>query len=114
MRLFGVDQASRSPGGAVWGATALLRLPLRSFESSKSSVLENQVKGAVTMFLIVPKKEEFERVSGRRFFKGRRRWLEGELDEAIVKDSEQQQMSRLRVTVTHRQWTCLLIYCRSK
>jgi hypothetical protein len=38
------------------------------------------------MFLIVPKREEFERVSGWRFFKGRRRWLEGELDEGIVKE----------------------------
>jgi hypothetical protein len=95
MRLLGVEQTSCSPSGPFWRAITRLRLPLRSLESSKSSVLANQFKGAVTIFLIVPKREES---SGWRFFKGLRRWLEGELDDAIVK--EQQQMSR--VTVTQR------------
>jgi hypothetical protein len=77
-------------------------------------VLANQVKGAVTKFLIVPRKDEFERVSGWRFFKDLRRWLEGELDDDndIVKDLEQQQMAR--VTLSRSSWTHLHTYYRSK
>ena len=44
-------------------------------------MLANQDKGAVTMFFMVPRKEESERA---RDFGLRRRWLSGELDDGGI------------------------------
>jgi len=55
------------------------------------------------MVLIVPKRDEFERASGWRLFKVLRRWLDGELNDAIIKDSGQQ----ANVTC----YTSHLLYC---
>lgn len=50
---------------SVRAAIRRLRFPFESAEeSSKSSVLANQAKGAVTMFFIVPSSDDFERARG--------------------------------------------------
>lgn len=66
MRLFRAALSSSSELGSAGAATSLLRLPWESL-SSKSSVAENQVRGAVTIFLMVPKSEEVERATGCLF-----------------------------------------------
>ena len=62
-----------------------LRFPFESLASSKSSVLANHAKGAVTIFLMVPRRVDFERARGglRANDFGFRRWLLCELLEDI-------------------------------
>ena len=81
MRLFSCGlgaSSSSSPSPPCDEAMGRLRLPL---DGSRSSVLANQDKGAVTMFFMVPSKEESERTRG---FGLRRRWLSGGLDDGGI------------------------------
>jgi hypothetical protein len=67
MRLVRGALSSSSDAGSIGTAASRLRLPVLSLVSSKSSVLANQESGAVTMFLIAPKRV-FVRESDWRLF----------------------------------------------
>lgn len=81
MRLFSCGRAASSSSSSSSSVCdegmGRLRLPL---DESRSSVLANQDKGAVTMFFMVPSKDS-ERARG---FGLRRRWLSGELDDGGI------------------------------